>query len=154
MYAHSPRGHRDGYHAARDHLTSVAEMAGEALAGWPAFAQLAHTAGLTHDLGKCSAVWQTYLRQHAGPSRGSVEHVPTSLTAIDLLAPTGDPVLKAMIATVVGGHHGHLGRQLPGGNPERARQAVHWFNDNLALGPLDAAEIWSLTLAAKSKSKR
>jgi CRISPR-associated endonuclease/helicase Cas3 len=157
MFAHSPRDARGGYHPAEEHLTSVAGMAAQTLGAWPPFAQIAHTAGLTHDLGKCSTDWQTYLQRSStgGASKGgSVEHVPTSLTAIDLLCPSGDPILRTMINTAVAGHHGHLGRTLAGGSLRRAEEAVAWFRDRLTFGPLEAAEMWATTLTGTTVTKR
>jgi CRISPR-associated endonuclease/helicase Cas3 len=117
-----------------EHLGQVADMAAEALAGWPDMSRMAYAAGLLHDLGKCSCAWQEYLGEtltadEAGqPRRRRLEHVWTSADAADQLLQPLNPVTRRLITTAIVGHHGSMGRERKLGDPTRVKEALDWFD--------------------------
>ncbi len=87
-----------------DHLAGVGARAGEfaAVFGWAALADLA---GRLHDIGKCSAEFQAYIRKER-PSGG--DHSGAGAHEASRAYPTPLPHGRILAAAVIAGHHAGL----------------------------------------------
>jgi CRISPR-associated endonuclease/helicase Cas3 len=108
VYAHSPNN-EGRHHDLVEHLTRVAEMAGE-FAGKFNAADFGYWAGLWHDLGKFHPDFQAYL---ANPT---ARRGPDHSSAGSLVAQGSFPPLAFLVA----GHHGGLPAKV--GLQERLRE--------------------------------
>ncbi len=106
VHAHSLPGQPEGaWEPLASHLADVARLAAESAAPFGA-GQVALAAGLLHDIGKCSAEYQAYIRDRGN----SPDHSTAgAIEAVRRFA--GDPmqaVLGRLIAFAVAGHHAGL----------------------------------------------
>ncbi|WP_210247599.1 CRISPR-associated endonuclease Cas3'' [Salinarimonas soli] len=103
-FAHSLPGRpAEAWERLGAHAHAVARSAGrfaEAF-GWRGAAE---AAGLLHDIGKCSAAFQAYIRDAAGAARGP-DH--STAGALEALAAYPGPIGR-IIAAIVAGHHAGL----------------------------------------------
>ena len=87
------------------HLTDVAACAGR-FAEPLGFEAMASAAGLLHDIGKCSAAFQAYIREPEAPGRArGPDHSSAGAYEACRLYPGG---LGRMLAAVIAGHHAGL----------------------------------------------
>lgn len=105
-YAHShPDRGMESWQPLRDHLLAVAAISSANAHPFGA-ASWGHAVGLLHDLGKCSAQFQEYLRESstAGKSRRGGDHASYGAQfAVGLHAQIG-----RLMAYAIAGHHGGL----------------------------------------------
>ena len=131
VYAHStPDPDRSGWEPLTDHLAAVGERASRfaSVFGWGAMAGLS---GRLHDIGKCSAAFQAYIRKER--SSGG-DH--SGAGARETLAAVPVPLGQAL-AAVVAGHHAGLADGLD--LDERLRGPLPSYPDWQAhSGPLPA----------------
>jgi CRISPR-associated endonuclease/helicase Cas3 len=104
VYAHSKEGvPRSEWHTLREHLESVAALAGQFASKWGA-EEWGHFAGLWHDLGKFSAAFQQMITADAEAERSKVNH--SSAGALLAMEELGE--LGLLLALVIAGHHAGL----------------------------------------------
>ena len=106
VYAHSVDGRPfSEWEPLGDHLAAVGHRAAAFadVFGWRGVAQ---AAGQLHDIGKCSAQFQSYITDTAAEGRGGGDH--STAGAREAVAAYPGP-LGRMLAFVVAGHHGGLG---------------------------------------------
>ena len=110
LFAHSFAGRPvDEWEPLSNHLSAVGDRAAlfAAAFGW---AEAARTAGHLHDIGKCSAAFQAYLRQPRAPDGPRVRG-PDHSTAGALEAWRAYPKsrhLGRLLGALIAGHHGGL----------------------------------------------
>lgn len=104
-YAHSLPGRPPAtWETLRDHLLAVAAQAAEFATpfGW---AEAARCAGLLHDIGKCSAAFQAYIKGgHDNAAKGPDHSTAGAREAAGAYAGP----LGRMLAFVIAGHHAGL----------------------------------------------
>ena len=131
VYAHStPDPDRSGWEPLTDHLAAVGERASRfaSVFGWGAMAGLS---GRLHDIGKCSAAFQAYIRKERY-SGGDHSGAGARETLAAVPAPLGQA-----LAAVVAGHHAGLADGLD--LDERLRGPLPSYPDWQAhSGPLPA----------------
>ena len=131
VYAHStPDPDRSGWEPLTDHLAAVGERASRfaSVFGWGAMAGLS---GRLHDIGKCSAAFQAYIRKERS-SGGDHSGAGARETLAAVPAPLGQA-----LAAVVAGHHAGLADGLD--LDERLRGPLPSYPDWQAhSGPLPA----------------
>jgi len=102
-FAHSLNGQPlDKWEPLAKHLAAVGRRAAE-LAGHFGWAEVARIAGLLHDIGKCSAEFQAYIRS-GGAGSGGDHSTAGARVAADLYGKQ----LGRMLAFVIAGHHAGL----------------------------------------------
>lgn len=135
IYAHSVSGKPDReWETLRTHAEAVAAQAAANAKpfGWASVAALA---GRLHDIGKCSAGFQTYLRGPGTQAKGPDHSTAGAVEARSLYpGPVG-----RMLAFVIAGHHAGLADGI--GLEERLRKTLAPYGGwNQQVGPMPDAK--------------